>query len=70
MFYLSEFHTKQDLVLKHHILQLYGNRIVKLWVFIVHILLLGTIKQSLHIVSFSAVHMRSRFSAGHTTICL
>ena len=23
MFYLSEFHTKQDLVLKYHILQLY-----------------------------------------------
>ena len=70
MFYLSEFHTKQDLVLKYHILQLYlqCNRIVKLWEFYRSHPSSGN-KQSLHIVSFSALCMRSRPSAGHTTKC-
>ena len=70
MFYLSEFHTKQDLVLNYHILQLYLQWYViglfNCGSFIVHILLLGTSK-IFHIVSFSALRMRSRPSAGHTT---
>ena len=66
MFYLSEFHTKQDLVLKYHILQLYLQwfKIVKLCEFYRSHPSAGN-KQSLHIVSFSAVRMRSRPSAGH-----
>ena len=46
-----------------------GNRIVKLWEFYRSHPSAGN-KQSLHIVSFSALRMRSRPSAGHTTICI
>ena len=45
-----------------------GNRIVKLWEFYRSHPSAGN-KQSLHIVSFSALRMRSRPSAGHTTSC-
>ena len=45
-----------------------GNRIVKLWEFYRSHPSAGN-KQSLHIVSFSALRMRSRLSAGHTTTC-
>ena len=67
--WISYFYTKQNLVLKYHILQLYynGNRIVKLWEFYRSHPSAGN-KQSLHIYSFSALRMRSRPSAGHTTI--